>query len=93
MSFRQIITITVLPGKGDEFAAAARARMADVQQEPGCEQFEIFRSVAQPDLFALMERWPDQAAWEAHEELNKGRPQMGAGLRQPNPGRERYITE
>ena len=93
MSFRQIITITVQEGKGDEFAAAARERMAAVQQEPGCLQFEIFRSLGRPEVFALQERWVDEAAWVKHEEVWHGKPQMGAGLRLPNPGRERYTVE
>jgi quinol monooxygenase YgiN len=35
-------------------------------KEPGCEQFEMFRSVVDPDKLAILERWTDQAALDAH---------------------------
>jgi quinol monooxygenase YgiN len=37
-----------------------------VMKEPGCEQFEMFRSVVDPDKLAILERWTDQAALDAH---------------------------
>lgn len=93
MSFRQIITITTLEGRSEEFAEAAKQRMEAVKDEPGCLQFEIFRSLQRPEVFSIHERWVDQAAWEHHEELNKPRGQMGAGTRKPDPTRERYIDQ
>jgi quinol monooxygenase YgiN len=35
-------------------------------KEPGCEQFEVFQSVVNPDKLALLERWTDQAALDTH---------------------------
>ena len=37
----------------------------EAMTEPGCEQFEVFQSVANPDRLALLERWTDPAALDA----------------------------
>ena len=50
-------------------------------QEPGCEQFEIFQSAANPDRLALLERWADQAALDTHAKLNATRPALRPELR------------
>ena len=50
MSIRLVVTITAAPGKGSELAQAYKARCAEARKEPGCEQFEIFQGVADPDL-------------------------------------------
>ena len=50
-------------------------------KEPGCEQFEIFQSVLNPDRLALLERWSSQAALDAHAKLNSTRPALRPELR------------
>lgn len=90
MSVRLVVTITAAPGKGSELAAAMRGRCADVMQEPGCEQFEVFQSVVNPDKLALLELWSDQAALDAHAEVNKTRAPLPPGLREGNGEREDY---
>lgn len=90
MSVRLVVTINAVPGKGDELARAYAARCAEVVREPGCEQFEIFRSVADPDRFALLERWSDQAALDRHAALTSTRPSTVAGLRAGAGEREDY---
>ncbi len=55
MAIRLVVTITAAPGKGTELAQAYKARCADAMKEPGCEQFEIFQSVANPDRLAMKE--------------------------------------
>ena len=55
MAIRLVVTITAAPGKGSELAQAYKARCADAMTEPGCEQFEVFQSVANPDRLALLE--------------------------------------
>ena len=62
MSIRLVVTMSAVPGKGAELAQAYKARCAEAMKEPGCEQFEIFQSVANPDRLALPERWVDQSA-------------------------------
>ena len=39
MAVRLVVTITAAPGKGAELAQVYKARCAEAQKEPGCEQF------------------------------------------------------
>jgi quinol monooxygenase YgiN len=70
MAVRLVVTFTAEPGKGAELARAYRERCPQIMQEAGCEQFEVFQSVLDPDKFTLLERWTDQAALDAHAKLN-----------------------
>jgi len=45
-------------------AMADRCRKA--QEEPGCIQFEVFRSELRPDTYALLEHWSSKEALEDH---------------------------
>ncbi len=81
MAVRLIVSITATPGKGTELAAAFRSRCIEVRDEPGCEQFEVFQSVLNPDKLALLELWTDQAALDAHAKVNATRAPMPPGLR------------
>ena len=44
MPVRLVITTYAKPGKGAELAQAMADRCRAVQQEPGCQQFEVFQS-------------------------------------------------
>jgi len=90
MAIRLVLTITAVPGKGSELANAYKPRCADIMQEPGCEQFEVFQSVVNPDKLALLERWTDQAALDAHAKLNSTSPPLSEELRVGRPEREDY---
>ena len=90
MAIRLVVTITAAPGKGTELAAAYKARCAQIMQEPGCEQFEVFQSVLNADRLTLLERWVDQAALDAHARVNQSRPPLPAGLREGAGEREDY---
>jgi len=90
MSVRLIVTITAAPGKGSELAQLYKGRCADVMKEPGCEQFEVFQSVVNPDKLTLLERWKDQAALDAHAKVNATRPPLPAELRVGTTEREDY---
>ena len=90
MSVRLVVTITAAPGKGSELAQAYKARCAEVMQEPGCEQFEVFQSVLNPDRLTLLERWKDQAALDVHAKLNTTRPPLKPELRVGGGEREDY---
>ena len=91
MSIRLVVTISAVPGKGSELAQAFKARCAEAMKEPGCEQFEIFQSVANPDRLALLEKWVDQAALDVHAKLNSTRPPLKPELRQGAGEREDYV--
>jgi quinol monooxygenase YgiN len=90
MAIRLIVTISAAPEKGAELAQAYKARCAEVMKEPGCEQFEVFQSAVNPDKFALLERWTDQAALDAHAKLQSTRPSLRPELRIGNTEREDY---
>jgi quinol monooxygenase YgiN len=90
MSLRLVVSITAAPGKGGELAQAYRGRCLEVMKEPGCEQFEVFQSVVNPDKLALLERWTDQAALDVHAKLSTTRPPLPSGLRVGNGEREDY---
>ena len=91
MAIRLVVTITAAPGKGSELAQAYRTRCAEVMKEPGCEQFEVFQSVVNPDKLALLELWTDKAALDVHAKLNSTRPSLSPELRAPGrPEREDY---
>jgi len=90
MAVRLVVTITASPGKGAELAQAFRGRCAEIMQEPGCEQFEVFQSVLNPDRLALLERWTDQAALDAHAKVNATRAPLPEGLRSGSGEREDY---
>jgi quinol monooxygenase YgiN len=81
MAVRLVVTINAAPGKGGELAQLFRSRCAEAMQEPGCEQFEVFQSVVNPDKLALLELWTDQAALDVHAKVNTTRPPMPSGLR------------
>lgn len=91
MPVRLVVSITAAPGKGGELAQAFRQRCAEVAKEPGCEQFEVFQSVLNPDKLALLELWQDQAALDVHAKVNETRAPMPAGLRQGTGVREDYV--
>jgi quinol monooxygenase YgiN len=90
MAVRLVVSINAAPGKGGELAAAFRTRCVEVMREPGCEQFEVFQSVSNPDKLALLELWTDQAALDVHAKVNATRAPMPAGLRAEGGAREDY---
>ena len=90
MAIRLVVTINAASGKGAELAQAYKARCAEAMKEPGCEQFEAFQSVANPDTIVLLERWVDQAALDLHARLNSTRPPLRPELRMGSGQREDY---
>ena len=91
MSIRLIISLSAAPGKGAAFAEAFKGRCQEVMTEPGCEQFEVFQSVVDPDRLVLLELWSDQASLDAHAKMNATRAPLPPGLRgQGGGGREDY---
>jgi quinol monooxygenase YgiN len=50
----------------DAFVKDWDERLKQMAAEPGCRQFELFRSVRNPNTFVLLEHWDSQEALEAH---------------------------
>jgi quinol monooxygenase YgiN len=90
MAVRLIVTITAAPGKGSELGQLYKARCEDIVKEPGCEQFEIFQSVVNPDQLVILERWTDQAALDVHSKVNATRAPLPPELRIGVTQREDY---
>jgi quinol monooxygenase YgiN len=49
MAVRLVVTFHATPGKGAELTQAMKARCEISRQDAGCEQFEVFQSVFDPD--------------------------------------------
>lgn len=90
MAIRLVVTINAAPGKGAALAQAYKTRCAEAAKEPGCEQFEVFQGVSNPDTIVLLERWVDQAALDVHARLNSTRPALAPELRAGGGEREDY---
>jgi quinol monooxygenase YgiN len=90
MAVRLVVTFQAAPGKGAELAQVMKARVEVSRQDAGCEQFEVFRSVFDPDKLVLLELWKDQEALDAHAKLQQTRPPLPEGLRLGAGEREDY---
>jgi quinol monooxygenase YgiN len=90
MAIRVIVTMTAAPGRGEALARFYEARCAEVRREPGCEQYEVFRSAADPERLVLLERWSHQAALDEHARAMARRSPPPPGLRLGAGEREDY---
>ncbi len=91
MAVRLIVGITAASGKGGELAQLYKARCLEIMKEPGCEQFEVFQSVVNPDKLTLLERWIDHASLDVHSKVNATRAPLPAELRVGTTEREDYM--
>jgi quinol monooxygenase YgiN len=66
VAIRHVITIRCAPGKAAEFASVFKVVQATALQEDGCEQYELFQSLDDPDTFVLLERWASQEQLDRH---------------------------
>ena len=67
----------------DKAVEAAVERCKKAQQEPGCLQFEVFRSALQPERYVLLEHWESPAALAVHAQG------MATNPVRPTPGIQR----
>ena|SRR5437868_253929 len=58
----------------DKAVQEAVERCKRVQQEPGCIQYEVFRSALRPEHYVLLEHWESKAALAAHAQLMLANP-------------------
>ena len=90
MAVRLVVSITAAPGKGAEFARAFKPRCEESRKDPGCQHFELYQSVFDPDKFALLELWDSPEALANHAKLQAARPPLPEGLRLGGGEREDY---
>ena len=64
----------------EKAVAEAAERCKRVQQEPGCLQFEVFRSALSPEKYVLLEHWESKDALAVHAQG------MATNPPRPNPG-------
>ena len=68
MSIRMPVPLPIPDGKATAFAAAAGPELARVRAEdPGCEMYDLFRSVDDDTRFVMVESWAAEADLEAHK--------------------------
>jgi quinol monooxygenase YgiN len=66
MAIRHVVTIQVAPGKSASFASAFQPLQAVAQEEEGCQQYELFQSLDDPDKMVMLERWSSQKLLDKH---------------------------
>ena len=68
MEFVVIAQYRVRAGEEEKVEAALRQMVAATRAEPGNLDYQVFRDPTDPALFVLVERYADEAAFEAHKE-------------------------
>ncbi len=91
MAIRLVVRVTARPGTGSELGAACKTRCAEALKEEGCEEFEVFQSLVDPDTLLILERWADERALAEHARLNRSRPPLRPDLRLGAGAREDYV--
>ena len=54
--------------------AEATERCKRVQQEPGCVQFEVYRSALRPEAYVLLEHWDSKESLAVHAQRMAANP-------------------
>jgi len=92
MAIRLLVPLTALPGKRDELITIFSSLAAEVHQERGCEEYELYQSTIEPDRMVLLEQWNDEDSLAAHAENNRRRNLNFSNLRaEGTVPMERYI--
>jgi quinol monooxygenase YgiN len=73
MAIRHVVTIQVAAGKAASFASAFKALQTVAQEEEGCEQYELFQSLDDPDRMVMLERWANKDLLDKHMEAERAR--------------------
>ena len=60
--------LSAVPGAEDDLAAAVLENAIASRAEPGAVRFDVFRSTTEPGAFLVVERYVDEAAFEAHRQ-------------------------
>lgn len=57
---------TAKKGKGDELEKVLQILVVPTRAENGCINYDLHRSIENPDAFVFYENWTDKAALDAH---------------------------
>lgn len=68
---RLVIPMLARTGQASAYLAAWAPRFAEVNAEPGCLQYELFQSAADPERLCLLEHWATREAFDAHYRLER----------------------
>ncbi len=96
MALRLLVTFQAKPGMAPDFAKAWAPNITETLKEPGCEQYELFISQADPDKLVLLERWSSAEDLEVHMGVLRARgPSPTAPFRAEGstPSMERFEVE
>ena len=67
MAIRLTVQMQIQPCKAEEFEAIAGSAAKRVRAEDkGCEMYDLFRSLDDPNRYVLIESWSTQADLDAH---------------------------
>ena len=73
---RLVINMTAKEGMTDQYAAAWAPHGVEVRQEPGCLQYDLFRSARIAENVALLELWESKDAFDTHWALERDKPSL-----------------
>ena len=88
------VRIQVVPGREEDFAAAASANAAGTRQEPGNVRFDVLRHAGEPDRFFLYEVYLDEEAFRTHQQTEhylRWRDEVAPMMAVPRIG-DRYVS-
>ena len=72
---RLVINFTAdSPEIAEQAIAGAIERCKQAAQEPGCLQFEVFRSALRPEAYVLLEHWASKEDLAVHAQAMAGNP-------------------
>lgn len=66
MSYVVVATYRAQEGAAEQVKSHLEQMVVPTRQEPGCRTYDVYRSNEDDALFALVEEYDDEAAFEAH---------------------------
>ncbi len=88
---RVITSLQVTAGSGDDYAREWSPEYENVNGQPGCIQFELFRNVREPERFVRLEHWESRGSFFSAWLNNVMRPVAGGSLIEGEPQTEIYF--
>ncbi len=85
---RLVINMTAKEGMTDAYAEAWSPHYDEVNAEPGCVQYELFRSTRNPENLAMLEHWATRQAFLDHWTLEQTRTSKTRELSAPREERK-----